>query len=59
MEFYGTLRITNPKTLKKWKEDGRFQQVINEGYIFAKGCKRFRSEVCTCSKCRRLLKLKK
>lgn len=49
----GTLRITNPKTLEKWKETGKYQELINQGYIYANGCGRFRKEVCTCSKCRR------
>lgn len=49
----GTLRITNPKTLERWKQDGRYQELINEGYTYANGCGRFRMEICTCSECRR------
>lgn len=50
---YGTLRITNPRTLEMWKKTGKYQKLIDEGYIYAKGCGRFRMEICTCSKCRR------
>lgn len=53
--FWGTLKITNPKTLQRWKDNGEFQKLINEGYIFADGCGRFRKEICTCTKCRRTL----
>ena len=49
----GTLRITNPKTLEKWKKNGKYQELISEGYIYAIGCGRFRIESCTCAKCRR------
>ena len=48
----GTLRITNPKTLEKWKRNGKYDELINEGYIYANGCGRFRTEVCKCTKCR-------
>lgn len=54
--FGGTLRITNSKTLQKWKDNGKYDELINEGYIYAKGCGRFRVEVCNCSKCRKVLK---
>lgn len=27
--------------------------IVNEGYIYAPGCGRFRAEACTCSKCRK------
>ena len=53
MEFYGTLRIRNPKTLKKWIDTGKFQKQIDEGFIFNLGCGRFRTEKCECSKCRK------
>ena len=53
-EFYGTLRITNPKTLDKWKLNGQYQSLIDLGYKYANGCGRFREEECTCSKCRKL-----
>lgn len=48
----GTLRITNQRTLEMWKITGAYQKLINDGYIYAKGCGRFRMEICTCSKCR-------
>lgn len=54
MENYsGTLRITNPETLQKWIDSGKYQQLINDGYIYAEGCGRFRKEICTCAKCRK------
>lgn len=49
---YGSVRVTNPKTLERWKETGKFQTLLNEGYIYAKGCGRFRTEVCNCCKCK-------
>ena len=51
MEFSGVLRVTNPKRLAQWKASGKFQSLINEGYIYASGCGRFKKEICTCSKC--------
>jgi hypothetical protein len=51
--MFGSLRITNPKTLEKWKEIGKYQELIDQGYNYAKGCGRFRTEICTCSKCRK------
>lgn len=53
METHGTLRIINSKTLERWKQNGKYQQLIDEGYIYAKGCGRFRMEICTCNKCRK------
>lgn len=52
--FSGSIRITNPKTLQSWKDKGWFQQELDKGYIFAEGCGRFKTEPCTCSKCRKL-----
>ena len=52
----GPLRITNPKTLKRWKANGTFQKIINEGFFYGEGCGRFRKEICTCHKCRRYAK---
>ena len=49
----GVLRITNPKTLQKWITNGKYQELIDEGYIYAEGCGRFRPKVCTCHKCRK------
>jgi hypothetical protein len=51
--YSGTLRITNPRTLQSWKDKGWYQKKIDEGFIYAAGCGRFRQEVCSCSKCRR------
>ncbi len=48
----GTTRIKNPKTLKRWMDLGWYQKKLDDGYIFAKGCGRFRTEVCTCSACK-------
>lgn len=56
----GTLRITNPGTLQQWKDTGKYQKLIDEGYIYAEGCGRFKTEPCTCHKCRKLVeKLKR
>ncbi len=52
-QYCGTLRIKNPKTLRKWKNNGKYKALIDAGYIYAKGCGRFRLEVCTCSRCRK------
>lgn len=49
----GTLRISNPKTLEKWIQNGSYQEEINDGYVFNVGCGRFRTEPCKCSKCRK------
>lgn len=49
----GTLRIRNPKTLERWIQNGKYQETLDEGYIFAVGCGRFRSEPCQCGKCRK------
>lgn len=54
--YSGTLRITNPKTLQSWKDRGLFQQQIDNGFIYAVGCGRFKTEICTCFKCRRKTK---
>jgi hypothetical protein len=49
----GTLRITNPKTLEKWIQNGNFDKELDNGYKFYVGCGRFRLDTCTCSKCRK------
>lgn len=51
--YWGTLRIKNPKTLRKWINSGKYQKLINEGFTFYPGCGRFKKEKCECSKCRR------
>ena len=48
----GTLKISNPKTLEKWIQDGSYQEEVNDGYMFNVGCGRFRTELCKCYKCR-------
>lgn len=48
----GTLRITNPKTLERWIHNGMYQKELDEGYVFNVGCGRFKTEPCTCAKCR-------
>lgn len=48
----GTLRITNPKTLRRWIKNGNYQKEIDKGLVFNVGCGRFREEKCTCYKCR-------
>lgn len=53
MENYcGTLRISNPITLKRWIDLGWYQNLINDGFIFNVGCGRFKTEKCSCSQCR-------
>lgn len=49
----GTLRITNPKTLQKWIDNGKYQEMIDKGCFFGLGCGRFRTEACECSACRK------
>ena len=49
----GTLRITNPKTLERWIQNGSYQEELDDGYIFNVGCGRFRAEPCKCVKCRK------
>jgi len=49
----GTIRIKNPKTLRRWIRLGWYQESLDEGYTFHVGCGRFKFEkVCTCYKCR-------
>jgi hypothetical protein len=48
----GTTRISNPKTLHRWIDLGWYKELIDDGYIFAPHCGRFKTEVCTCSACR-------
>lgn len=50
---WGTLKIKNPKTLEKWIHNGNFQKELDAGYKFYHGCGRFRTEPCTCYKCRK------
>lgn len=50
--YWGTLRITNPRTIQRWKDKGWWQEMLDEGLIYGPGCGRFREEECTCIKCR-------
>ena len=50
--LWGTLRIRNPKTLRKWMRNGKYAEKINAGWVFNVGCGRFRTEKCVCSVCR-------
>jgi hypothetical protein len=50
----GSIRIKNPKTLQAWIDKGWYQREINDGYIFAPNCGRFRTEKCQCSKCKKV-----
>lgn len=52
--YWGTLRITNPQTLQRWKDNGEYKKLTDQGYIYGSGCGRFKKEICTCSKCRKL-----
>jgi hypothetical protein len=51
--YSGTLRITNPKTIERWKQNGEYNALINQGFIYSIGCGRFRTEICKCSKCKK------
>lgn len=50
--YKGVVKIKNPNTLKRWLENGWYQERIDEGLIFASGCGRFRDHVCECSNCK-------
>lgn len=53
MENYsGTVRIKNPKTLRKYENTGKLLREAEQGWIFAKRCGRFVDHICHCSKCR-------
>ena len=41
-------------TFPKWKVNGKFQKLLDEGFIYAQGCGRFRIEVCKCCKCKKV-----
>jgi len=56
--YYGALRLTNPITLQRWKDNGEFQKLIDEGYTYHPGCGRFiMSDACNCIKCRKYEKV--
>ncbi len=48
----GTTRISNPKTLQRWFDLGWYKELIDDGFIFAPYCGRFKTEICECGKCR-------
>ena len=50
METWGSIRISN--TLQRWIDNGEYAENIKDGFVFNVGCGRFRSEKCTCTKCR-------
>jgi len=50
--YSGTVRIKNPKTLKRWIRLGWYQKTLDEGFVFNVGCGRFTPEKCTCHMCR-------
>ena len=54
MEFYGSIRIKKSTTLQKWIDKGWYQREIDNGYIFAPACGRFRVGKCECSKCKKV-----
>jgi hypothetical protein len=43
MEYCGTIRISNPKTLQSWI-DRAVSKVYLKAYIFNVGCGRFKTE---------------
>lgn len=49
----GSVRIKKTTTLQNWIDKGWYQAQIDKGYIFARGCGRFRIETCKCSSCRK------
>ena len=48
----GVIRISNPATLQRWIDLGWYSELINDGYVFAVYCGRFRDSICKCSQCR-------
>lgn len=51
--YWGTTKISNPKTLQRWIDLGWYDSQIRQGYTFNVGCGRFiMTEKCTCTKCR-------
>ena len=53
MYYYGTVRIKKASTLQKWIDKGWYQREIDDGYIFAPACGRFRTEKCECTRCQK------
>ena len=48
----GVTRISNPKTLQRWIDLGWYQELIDDGYVFAPYCGRFSIGNCECTKCK-------
>ena len=53
VNYWGKIRIKNPRTLQSWIDKGWYGGMLRQGYVFAPHCGRFRPEKCTCTKCRR------
>lgn len=53
MNYIGSLRIKNPKTLQKWIDKGWHDEKIKKGFVFNCGCGRYKTEVCECIYCRK------
>ena len=51
-KYGGTTRITNPITLQRWIDNGKYKELIEDGYKFGIGCGRFVIDGCTCTLCR-------
>ncbi len=52
VNYSGTIRIKNHKTLQSWIDKGWYNREISQGYTFNIGCGRFTINKCTCSQCR-------
>ncbi len=52
INYSGSIRIKNPKTLQSWIDKGWYDRELSQGYIFNIGCCRFTINKCTCSQCR-------
>lgn len=53
MENYsGSTRISNPITLQRWIDNGKFKELEKDGYLFGVGCGRFVLDGCVCTACR-------
>ena len=52
INYSGSIKLKNPKTILKWIKNGWFKKEIDQGYFFAVGCGRFTMTKCTCSNCR-------
>jgi hypothetical protein len=52
INYFGTTRITNPNTLQRWIDNGKYNELIKENYLFGIGCGRFVLNGCVCTACR-------